>query len=78
MDHQQEAVLHGSDGETTTDMIPYPGVTARSGRNIRRTQRMEESAQQCEQGIVAWEVLYDQDKVETKPTQNDQSFYKED
>ena len=33
---------------------------------------MEESTQQREQGIVAWEVLYDQDEVETKPTQNDQ------
>ena len=28
-------------------------------------------AQQREQGLVAWEVLYDQDDVETKPTQND-------
>ena len=33
---------------------------------------MEESTQQREQGIVVWEVLYDQDEVETKPTQNDQ------
>ena len=33
---------------------------------------MEESTQQYEWGIVAWEVLYDQDKVEMKPTQNDQ------
>ena len=33
---------------------------------------MEESTQQCEQGIIAWEVLYDQDEVETKLTQNDQ------
>ena len=33
---------------------------------------MEESTQQCEQGIVVWEVLYDQDEVEMKPTQNDQ------
>ena len=33
---------------------------------------MEESTQQCEQGLVAWEVLYDQDDVETKPTRNDQ------
>ena len=33
---------------------------------------MEENSQQNEQGIVAWEVLYDQDKVKTKPTQNDQ------
>ena len=33
---------------------------------------MEESTQECEQGLVAWEVLYDQDDVEMKPTQNDQ------
>ena len=32
---------------------------------------MEESTKQREQGIVLWEVLYDQDEVETKPTQND-------
>ena len=29
---------------------------------------MEESTQQCEQGIVAWEVLYDQDEVKTTNT----------
>ena len=52
--HQQETVLHGSEGETTMDTIPNPSVTMRSSRNIRRTQRMEVSAQQCEQGIVAW------------------------
>ena len=33
---------------------------------------MEESTQQCEQGIVAWEVVYGQDEVEMKLTQNDQ------
>ena len=70
--HQQDTVLHGSEGETTMDTIPNPSVTTRSGRNIRRTQQMEESAQQHEQGIVACELLYDQDKVETKLTQNDQ------
>ena len=70
--HQRETVLHGSEGETTTDTIPNPSVTMRSGRNIRRTQWMEESTQQHEQGIVAWEVLNDQDEVKTKPTQNDQ------
>ena len=70
--HQQETELHGSEGETTTDMIPNPSVTTRSGRNIQRTQWMEESTQQHEQGIVTWEVLYDQDEVEMKPTQNDQ------
>ena len=69
--HQQETVLHGSEGETTTDAIPNPSVTMRSSRNIQRTQLMEESAQQREQGMVAWEVLYDQDRVKTKLTQND-------
>ena len=33
---------------------------------------MEESTQQCEHRIVAWEVLYNQDDVDTKPTQNNQ------
>ena len=33
---------------------------------------MEESTQQPEQGLVTYKVLYDQDEVETKPTQNDQ------
>ena len=33
---------------------------------------MEESTQQREQGIIAWEVLYDQDEVEMKLTQSDQ------
>ena len=33
---------------------------------------MEENTQQREQGIVTWEVLFDQDDIETKPTQNDQ------
>ena len=32
--HQQETVLHGSEGETTMDMIPNQSVTTRSGRNI--------------------------------------------
>ena len=63
---------HGSEGETATDTTPNPSVTTRSGRNVRRTQQTEESIQQCEQGIVTWEVLYDQDDEETKPTQNDQ------
>ena len=54
------------------DTIPNPSVMMRSGRNIQRTQQMEESLQQHEQGIVVWEVLYDQDDVEMKPTQNEQ------
>ena len=70
--HQQETELNGSEGETTMDTIPNPSVTTRSGRDIRRTQHMEESAQQREQGAEAWGLLYDQDEVETKLAQNDQ------
>ena len=54
------------------DTIPNPSVTMRSIRNIQRTQWMEESTKQCGQGIVAWEVLHDQDEVKPKLTQNDQ------
>ena len=80
MSHQSETVPHGSEGETATDMTPNPSVMTKmagmyeepSEWNIRRTQRMEESTQQHEQGLVAWEVLYDKDGVEMKPTQNDQ------
>ena len=53
------------------DMIPNPSVTTRTGRDIRRTKHMEASAQQREQGTEAWDLLYDQDKVETNLAQND-------
>ena len=36
--HQQETVLHDSEGETAADTIPNPSVLTRSGRNIQRTQ----------------------------------------
>ena len=49
--HQQETELHDSEGETAMDTIPNPSVTTRSARNIRRTQQMEASTQQHEQGI---------------------------
>ena len=70
--YQQETILHDSEGETTIDTIPNPSVTTRRVRNIQRTQWMEESTQQCDQGIVAWEVLYDQDEFKVKLTQDDQ------
>ena len=41
--HQPETVPHGSEGETATDTTPNPSVTTRSGRNVQRTQRMDES-----------------------------------
>ena len=52
------------------DTTPNPSVMTRSGSHVRKIQRMEESTQQHEQGIVAWEVLYDQDDIEMKPIQN--------
>ena len=59
------------DLSTTMDTIPNPSVTTRTGRDIRRTKHMEASAQQREQGTEAWDLLYDQDKVETNLAQND-------
>ena len=40
----------------------------RSGRTIRNTPRYEQSVTQREQGLVAWEVLLDQDEQEQVPT----------
>ena len=40
----------------------------RSGRTVRNTPRYEQSVTQREQGLVAWEVLLDQDEQEQVPT----------
>ena len=40
---------------------PIPIQQTRSGRTIKPTQRLLESTQQKQSGIVAWEVLLDQD-----------------
>ena len=40
----------------------------RSGRTIRNTPRYEQSITQRDQGLVAWEVLIDQDEQEKVPT----------
>ena len=48
-----------------------PMATARqtqSGRTIRNTPRYEQSIAQRDQGLVAWEVLLDQDDHEQVPT----------
>ena len=42
-------------------------TTTRSGRAIRPTARYQQSLAQREQGIVAWEILVDQDEQETIP-----------
>ena len=47
-------------------------TTARSGRAVRPTARYQQSLAQREQGIVAWEILVDQDEQETIPTAKQQ------
>ena len=47
-------------------------TTTRSGRAIHPTARYQQSLAQREQGIVAWEVLVDQDEQEMIPTAQQQ------
>ena len=47
-------------------------TTTRSGRAVRPTMRYQQSLAQREQGIVAWEMLVDQDEQETIPTAKQQ------
>ena len=48
---------------------PAPSTRqTRSGRTIRNTPRYEQSIAQRDQGLVAWEVLLDQDDQERVPT----------
>ena len=48
---------------------PTPATRqTRSGRTIRNTPRYEQSVTQREQGLIAWEVLLDQDEQEQVPT----------
>ena len=49
-----------------------PSRTTRSGREIRPTARYQQSLAQREQGIVAWEILVDQDEQENIPTAKQQ------
>ena len=47
-------------------------TTTRSGRAIRPTARYQQSLAQREHGIVAWEILVDQDEQENIPTAKQQ------
>ena len=47
-------------------------TTTRSGRAVPPTARYQQSLAQREQGIVAWEILVDQDEQETIPTAKEQ------
>ena len=50
---------------------PLTTIT-RSGRSVRPTARYQQSLAQREQGIVAWEILVDQDERENIPTAKQQ------
>ena len=60
----------------TTPRTPQPEQTVprqtRSGRVIQNTPRYEQSINQRDQGLVAWEVLLDQDEGEDVPTAESQ------
>ena len=49
-----------------------PTQQTHSGRTIKPTQRFLESTQQKQSGIVAWEILLDQDSLEKIPTAKEQ------
>ena len=61
---------------TTTITADSPGLqeenqpltTIQSGQAICQLVQYQQSLTQCEQGLVAWEVLLDQDEQETTPT----------
>ena len=62
------------DQMTPQSTQPHPELSTtaicqtRSGRVIQNTPCYEQSISQCSQGLVAWELLLDQDKQEDKPT----------
>ena len=51
-----------------TDQAAPPTRQTRSGRVIRNTPHYEQSVNQRNQGLVAWEILLDQDDREDVPT----------
>ena len=54
--------------QNTGQPEPAAARQTRSGRTIRNTPRYEQSVAQRDQGLVAWEVLLDQDEQEQVPT----------
>ena len=62
---------HSQELQLTQEQL-IPTQQTRSGRTIKPTQRLLESTQQKQSGIVAWEVLLDQDSSEEIPTAKEQ------
>ena len=58
-------------GQQIAQAVP-PACQTRSGRVVRKTPRYDQSVGQCNQGLVAWEVLLDQDDREYVPSAESQ------
>ena len=71
--HPQEVAIPDTQPPVTltqqqTDQASPPIRQTRSGRVKRNTPRYEQSVNQRNQGLVAWEILLDQDDREDVPT----------
>ena len=66
--HLPTTLLHAPQPEQA---VPIACQT-RSGRIVQNTPRYEQSVNQCNQGLVAWEVLLDQDDRDDIPTAESQ------
>ena len=69
LENQPAAFLHGP--QPTQAVLP--ARQTRSGRIVRNTPHYEQSVNQCNQGLVAWEVLLDQDDREDVPMAESQN-----
>ena len=54
--------------ETQQEPPPATARQTRSGRVIKNTTCYEQSLSLCDEGLVAWELLIDQDEQESQPT----------
>ena len=71
-DHEQPAVTQPAATAATPVLQQEPLLTTerqtRSGRVIKNTTRYDQSIALRDQGLVAWELLVDQDEQENRPT----------
>ena len=74
LNEQQTIDEQPTEPAAATSPVQTPDVPAaasrqtRSGRVIKNTSRYDQSMSLRDQGIVAWEVLIDQDEQEAHPT----------
>ena len=71
-DHEQPAVTQPAAPAATPmpqqEPLPATERQTRSGRVIKNTTRYDQSIALRDQGLVAWELLIDQDEQENRPT----------